>query len=333
MFYYILDLAMNFAIREMKMYIISDFLIINRCNVILWEALCMSLYVLKSENYENYIHILPHITYYAEDRYRSPWELSKRKISGYEFVFITEGMGQFLIEDRVYNVKCNDLMLFKSNVYHSGNSVSLPFNFLCIHFDLYVANDANPVNVKREYFFDAIPSKPLNYHKATFEFPEFISITDPSFIHMLLKKIINEGNNQQIGFNSIIKALFIDLLVTIFRQKDSIGTKKVTPPNVHSSIMFIKRNYMNKISLTDIALHVHLQPTYLSYLFKKHTGTTITDFIKMYRIFTAKSLLLETDRKVEDIANSTGFYDLHHFSKVFKNEVGLTPIQYRQIKK
>jgi two-component system response regulator YesN len=56
------------------------------------------------------------------------------------------------------------------------------------------------------------------------------------------------------------------------------------------------------------------------------------EYIKSYRLLKAKALLLETDRKIGDIACSVGFYDLHHFSKVFREQEGLSPAQYRQMK-
>lgn len=58
-------------------------------------------------------------------------------------------------------------------------------------------------------------------------------------------------------------------------------------------------------------------------------GTTIHNFILSYRIQMAKKFLLETDDKIEEVAVETGFYDLPHFAKAFKEKVGLSPIAFR----
>lgn len=287
--------------------------------------------VINEENYSKYTQFIPYIRYCAEDKYYEPWELKRRKISDYEFIFITEGSGQFTIRDDSFYVKTNDLILIGPEVLHSGKSDITPFKFLCIHFDLYVSKIINDLQVTQQYFPAAIPSKPVSYHKAVVRFPEHTVISESSYIQMLFKRIINEKARQRPGFNCVIKSIFTDLLINLYRQKYNKPPENIRSNEIQLAVDYIKKNYMDSISLLDLSGFVHLQQTYLSSLFKKQIGYSITEFIKLYRISVAKSLLLETDKKINNIANDVGFYDLHHFSRVFKEYEGLTPVQYRQI--
>lgn len=284
--------------------------------------------MINSNNFANYNYIIPYVRYLAEDKYQASWTLRNRKIFDYELILITKGTGQFTIEGRVYDVKANDLLLIKPNKWHRSNSVKLPFNFFCAHFDLYIS-DINGEQMLHE----AISSKSLKFNKAVLDFPECVSINDSGYIQMLFRRLVNEYNQQYLGYNINIRLLFFEMLINLFRQGNESLGEKIFPSEISGVIDFIKQNYKTKISLTDLSNHVHLQATYLCSLFKKHTGHTITSFIKMFRISKAKDLLLGTELTIEEIASSTGFYDLHHFSKVFKLYEGLTPAQFRQIKR
>ena len=282
-------------------------------------------------NYQDYCYITPYIRYCEEDRYKSHWELPLRKLGDYEFVLITRGTGIFSINDCIHNVKAGSLILLKPGVPHSAVSLQLPFEFLCIHFDLYVSKAMNTLKEERQNAYEAIPASPVKYSKADLDFPDF-SVA-PEYAGILLKRIVLEAKGKHKGYNIVIKALFTELLFSLFRGIDDSTDMKIRYPDEIIKIMeFIKSNYMKKLHLKDAAADVHLHHTYVSALFKKHTGLTFTDFLTMHRLSAARMLLLESDKKLEEIALITGFCDIHHFSKVFKAHEGLSPSQYRQIR-
>ena len=84
------------------------------------------------------------------------------------------------------------------------------------------------------------------------------------------------------------------------------------------------------MSLEEIAASTYLSKTYLSSLFKKETGYSISEYINIVRIERSKSLLLEENISIIDIANLCGFEDQSYFTKVFKHIVGITPKKYRE---
>ena len=83
------------------------------------------------------------------------------------------------------------------------------------------------------------------------------------------------------------------------------------------------------MKLADISEAFHLSEEYLCRLFKKHTGTTIKQFILKLRIEKIKDLLQNTDRSIESIAVSLGCGQ-EYLSRLFKKHTGMSLLEYRK---
>lgn len=99
---------------------------------------------------------------------------------------------------------------------------------------------------------------------------------------------------------------------------------------VYKVIEYIKTNYKRRITLDEIAANTYLSKTYLSSLFKKETGYSISEYINIIRIERSKTLLMEDNMSIIEIANMCGFEDQSYYTKVFKGIVGMTPKRYRE---
>lgn len=84
------------------------------------------------------------------------------------------------------------------------------------------------------------------------------------------------------------------------------------------------------LSLKAQAVLLKVNPSYLSTLFKKETGSTLTDYVNQKRIEHAILLLNSTSLQVQTIAQHCGIPDVNYFSKTFKKIVGKTPMEYRK---
>lgn len=80
-----------------------------------------------------------------------------------------------------------------------------------------------------------------------------------------------------------------------------------------------------------LADKVHLSPSYLSDLLKKETGKNAQEHIHFYLIEEAKSLLLNSEKNVNEIAYNLGFEYPQYFNKLFKKKTGKTPLEYRSL--
>ena len=99
---------------------------------------------------------------------------------------------------------------------------------------------------------------------------------------------------------------------------------------IKKAITFIREHYMENISLDLLAEHLEITPEYLSTLFNKEVGINFSIFLKRFRISQAKRLLKGTDKKIYEIAAEVGYNDPKYFNRVFKEEIGISPGDYRQ---
>jgi len=94
---------------------------------------------------------------------------------------------------------------------------------------------------------------------------------------------------------------------------------------------FIQKNFDDEnLSATALAEHVYLTPTYLSSMFKKSTGKTISEYIIEVRIEKSKDFLMDSQMKLYEVARKVGYNDPNYYAKVFKRLVGYTPSEYRE---
>jgi len=125
-------------------------------------------------------------------------------------------------------------------------------------------------------------------------------------------------------------------LLGIFAQHLSMLSQQVVPPQQNSESPAIARAkaYIHEhqgedISLGQVARAVNTSTFYFCKLFKKVTGINFTDYLSRLRIEKAKSLLLNPNLRVSEIAFEVGFQSLTHFNRVFKKLLGQSPTEYR----
>ncbi|WP_248929254.1 response regulator transcription factor [Paenibacillus hamazuiensis] len=93
---------------------------------------------------------------------------------------------------------------------------------------------------------------------------------------------------------------------------------------------YIEAHPEGDLRLQTLADFVHLNPAYLSQLFKQETGANLSDAITAARMERAKYLLAHTELKIYDVARLSGYQSPKHFMLVFKQWAGVTPGTYRE---
>ena len=99
---------------------------------------------------------------------------------------------------------------------------------------------------------------------------------------------------------------------------------------IRQILVTIDASIAGDLSLKRFANELFLNTSYLSSLFKKETGMTLTDYVNENRINTAKRLLKSTTLSIQTIAASVGIPDIHYFTRLFCRETGLSPREYRK---
>lgn len=97
-----------------------------------------------------------------------------------------------------------------------------------------------------------------------------------------------------------------------------------------SSLKIIREEYMNQLTLGNLAEAADMSPKYFCRFFSEMTGKTPIEYLNYYRIECAAEQLLYTDDLVTDIALNCGYNDLSYFVKTFKKYKAQTPKQFRK---
>lgn len=139
----------------------------------------------------------------------------------------------------------------------------------------------------------------------------------------LLKNAKSEKEKQH-----LLNALLYCITATGQHFKES--THNILPKSIRQSIRYIANHFNEQITLDMVADALHLNESYFSSLFSKTYGCTFKTYLTIYRLGYAKQLLQNTDLSVTEICTASGFQTLPHFFRVFKQQEGITPLQFRK---
>ncbi len=113
------------------------------------------------------------------------------------------------------------------------------------------------------------------------------------------------------------------------KRMKNLRKQKVCSKPIADCIDYIYDHLHTRITLTELADYVSLNPTYLSRLFKKETGTTVSEYIQLQKINTAKNMLIYSDYSLSEISSTLAFPSQSYFTEVFHKLTSMTPMHYR----
>ena len=142
-----------------------------------------------------------------------------------------------------------------------------------------------------------------------------------------------DGHSQKV----IVSALDLTLSNCSRFYERQFHTRENTNKDVVAQVDALLVDYFQKgqaaeygsPSIGFLAEKVNLSPGYLSDLLKKESGRSGKEYINHFLVERAKTLLLGTDRTVNEIAYDLGFNYPHYFSRLFKSKTGMSPNEYR----
>ena len=125
---------------------------------------------------------------------------------------------------------------------------------------------------------------------------------------------------------------FALLISAAFKEKDNFdavkNNKDVRDVRINAIMNYIQENYLT-ITLDDLSKQFFLSKPYLSKFIKEKSGMTFGENVKQIRLNKASTLLRNGNMKVEKVAEASGYQNVEHFNRLFKERYGMTPVQYR----
>lgn len=140
------------------------------------------------------------------------------------------------------------------------------------------------------------------------------------------------------GYTLLLKNDLFSIISEIIETKQyvEISDMKKTRAEISSDavklmIEYIETHYKENITVEDISLGLGYSLSHIHRIFKKYTGMSIIQYRNKYRIDKACLDIIYSDKKITQIAADNGFDHAKHFSKLFRERLGMTPLQYRKL--
>ncbi len=269
-----------------------------------------------------------------------PFLVSYQKLSEYEsgsfmwhwhpeieITYVQKGTMCYKVNHMVYHLKEGDIVFNNSGALHSGTMENQKdCAYIPVTFDSRLIYGYFQSTVNSKYVDPVIQDSML---------PAIcIDQSEPwhkPFREYLLRIIdLDEKKPDfyELDITICLQSMWRLLLEHITYEPQASRENSLEYDRIKKILSYIEENYQNKITLNDIAGHIHLCESECTRLFKRHMNTTLFAFLQEYRI--ERSLeFLQDDQPVSAVADKAGFSDPNYYSKVFAKIKGCSPREYR----
>jgi AraC-like DNA-binding protein len=238
---------------------------------------------------------------------------AERIIDSFELIFVQAGELSMQEEDKVYTMKQGESLLLWPGRRHCGTQpYPEDLQFFWVHFKI--------PNIAL-----------LDEDKSVLKLPQHAVVKRPDFLAELFRRYLDvqmiSGNN-----NPTAQTLVWLMLCEVADQDVDTSTVKAAAIIAGRAYTFIKRHFHEHLSVQYIADQMPCSSKYLSRIYHQTYGMTLTEAVHQMRIDHARTLLLNTNQSVSQIAAACGFTDVSYFLKLFKRHVGSTALSFRRLR-
>ena len=252
----------------------------------------------------------------SSSRYGGDWHSVPHTHNHTELFFIVSGKGQFLIQDQVFPVDVNNLVIINPNVPHTEASLNAqPLEYIVLGIDgieLATKENSNGEFCILDHF-------------------ESVDISS------CLRNILREMELKNTGYMDVCQAYMEILIIRLMRNTDlAVQTQpQVISGNSQCAAVrrYIDLHFKEPLTLEQLSEEAHINKYYLSHAFTREYGVSPINYMISRRIDESKYLLAETDLSMSQIAQLLGFSSLSYFSQVFRKIHGSSPMEFRQSSK
>ncbi len=245
-----------------------------------------------------------------------------------EIVYIKKGQGLVVVDFEQFHVSAGSILFILPGQVHSieqAEQFSMEYENILFKTDMLLAKETDACNVN--YFLPLLNGSlriPTHFTKETGHYSEIAACIDGA-------DEICKTNPP--AYQLAIKGQLFLLFYTLFSgcaTTDSPYKDTKSLEKMKKVIPYIEQNYMEKITIEDIANELGLSQSHFMKFFKNTTGITFIDYLNEYRLTMAAKLLVSSDLPILDIAVDVGFENLSYFNRLFKKRFAMTPRDYRK---
>jgi AraC family transcriptional activator of pobA len=242
----------------------------------------------------------------------------------YEILFLTKGRGKHTIDLKQYEIRPNSIFFLSPGQIHSLELSDDIYGYIFLFTsEFYHLNkqDKNKL-LEFSFFYNISSENPPLYLNAP---------KDVQLMADLFTQACNENKNDFNDSQDLIRSLLDIILIKCQRLYPSNPKEKANKGRlmVKKFKQLIEEKYMDNHSVKHYAGLLSITQNHLSETVKDITGRTPLDLINEKMILEIKRMLLHSELNISEIAYHLNFEDQSYFSKYFKKNTGLTPIEFR----
>lgn len=233
-----------------------------------------------------------------------------------QLTWISEGELEYSINGDQFTLGNDKLLFIKNQQLHCSKTTHYDTKTLCINFtpDIF-----HPL-ILEKYILPLLESPAFSY-SLLFLKPHQTK---------LLKKFLN-WKNDPLGYFSVMNFLsqIFEEILNEFEEDDDVPNREETQL-FNEMLNFVHKHYADSLTVKDIADSAIINKNRCTALFKKYTNLSPIKYLNEYRLYTAKNMIVHTDRSISDISADVGYNQISHFIEQFRSSYGLSPLKYRQ---
>lgn len=239
-----------------------------------------------------------------------------------EILFILKGVVEINVEAQTTVLNEGEVFFINSDDLHVIKSIgNKSTKLLVLQFDMsyFIKYEAELSNMKFsiDYGKRGTPTR-MAYNKLR------------NILANMMKSIVNKEQS----IRMLLERNLLDVIIVLinnFRIASETDEVLVSQNRIVEIIKYIAANYEDKyLNIEKVSDYVHLNPQYLSRFFKSQMDISIIKFVNKLRMEKSLDALKYTDNNIMDIAIAYGFADTKAYYRVFKENMGMTPTEYRK---
>lgn len=152
-----------------------------------------------------------------------------------------------------------------------------------------------------------------------------IKIVNNVRIMRAVQRVVNELHDKNKYHQYLVVMYYAELLILIYRHIDEAYLPICTSEPLKRAVSYMRLNYQSDITIAEVAQHAGIGGRYIRKLFAQYLNLSPQDFLSEVRVNKSMELLRNTEMSVKEICFACGFKSPQYYSKVFKQQTGLSP--------
>lgn len=250
-----------------------------------------------------------------------------------EFTYVESGQMEHTFGDTVATLQKGDFFIVDYGTSHQYRAVGeeplrvINFLFYPDFVDRMLGRSESFEKVVNSYFIR------FRYQSLSCS-PSSMAFSDgQGEVYRIVQQILKEYTEEKAGFLECIRCLIVQMFIIVMRSIGRSEDVKSESAIIKEVAAYVTQHYAERISLTDMAKKYNYSLSHISKKFAEEMGCGFTQYLQQIRIEQSCRLLETGDYFIGEVADRVGYGNVKFFNKVFKETLGITPREFKRLKR